>query len=298
MKSLDHILIFGMGLMGGSLSLAIKKKYPDVKVTGIVRSEKSKIEIIESRIADEAILESDFLLKANWGDYDFIIFATPVQTVVNYIPKLKNFKDLYITDLGSTKKSIIDEVNLQFNEDHNYISSHPMCGSEFSGPSAAKHDLYENKLCIVTRAEKSSLEASDFVRNFWDKIGSWTMEMDASEHDEILSYLSHLPHIISTILVETAIQNKTVKKIVSASEKAITGGGFRDMSRIAGSNYEMWESIFTANKSFIHRSLIEFKTQIEQIINEFDPKKEIDREKLHQLWNDALKAKEIIQKTK
>ncbi|TGL57973.1 prephenate dehydrogenase/arogenate dehydrogenase family protein [Leptospira ognonensis] len=298
MNGNSKILIFGMGLMGGSLSLAIKKSFPGVTITGVVRSLKSKQEILKLELADYVYTESEFNKQLSWESFQFVIFSTPVQSVVDYISKLPQHSETVFTDLGSTKETIIAAVDTHFQGKHNYVSSHPMCGSEFSGPSAAREDLYQNKLCIVTRGKETSLEASDFVRNFWENIGSWTLEMEGVEHDETLAYLSHLPHIISTVLVQTAIKNDTVLKQVSKSEKPITGGGFRDMSRIAGSNFEMWFSIFAENQRNIYQSLIQYRDELDVMIGFFDPKRNIEREGIKLLWEKALIAKEEIQKLK
>lgn len=298
MNENSKVLIFGMGLMGGSLALAIKKRYPRVSITGVVRSEKSKQEIINLKLADHVYTETEFNKNLNWALFQFVIFSTPVQSVVDYISRLPQQSKTIFTDLGSTKETIISAVDTHFLGSHNYVSSHPMCGSEFSGPSSAKQDLYQSKLCIVTRGKDTSLEASDFVRNFWEAIGSWTLEMEGEEHDETLAYLSHLPHIISTLLVRTAIKNDTVRTQVNKSEKPITGGGFRDMSRIAGSNFEMWFSIFAENQENIYDSLVQFRRELDTMIEHFDPKMKIEAEGIKSLWEKALFAKEEIQKLK
>ncbi len=298
MIEIKEVLIIGMGLMGGSLSLAIKKRFPKTLITGVVRSEKSKNEIIDLDLAHKVFTEKEFFGNENWSSYELVVFSTPVQSVVNYIAKLPNLTKTIYTDLGSTKDTIIEAVDAKFLAPHNYVSSHPMCGSEFSGPSASKADLYEKKLCIVTRARLTKTDAYDFVRNFWDQIGSWTLEMESNEHDETLAYLSHLPHIISSLLVQTAIHDETVKKMVDLSDKPITGGGFRDMSRIAGSNFEMWISIFEENQKNIYLSLLQYKSGLEEIIECFNPEKKLDIDRIKAFWDTSLLAKEKIQKQK
>jgi prephenate dehydrogenase len=298
MKPMKDILIFGMGLMGGSLSLAIRKKYPAVKVTGVVRSEKSKQEILSNNIAHFAKTEEEFLLSMNWENYDLVVFSTPVHSVIEYIPRLPLKGNTIFTDLGSTKHTIIDAVDNHFSETHHYISSHPMCGSEFSGPTAAKEDLYKEKLCILTRAKRTSEGTFNFIRDFWESMGSWTLEMESKEHDESLAFLSHLPHVISSLLVQTAIQNDTVRRLVNNSEKPITGGGFRDMTRIAGTNFEMWQSIFSENQGNVYQSLLDFRNELDSIITIFDPKRKFDREQIKSFWDSALFAKDEIQKLK
>ncbi len=295
---LNRVLIFGMGLMGGSLSLAIKKKFPNALITGVVRSEKSKLEIQSTQMAHSAYTEMEFLAQSNWDEFDLVVFSTPVGSVLDYIQKLPLSANTIYTDLGSTKQTIIDAVNGHFKIPHNYVSSHPMCGSEFSGAKAAKDDLYENKLCILTSANNSNSTALAFLKSLWESVGSWTLEMDGIEHDTTLAYLSHLPHIVSSILVKTAIRNQTVNRLVNSSEKPITGGGFRDMTRIAGSNAEMWISIFLENQKNVYDSLVEYRKEIDSVIEDFNPIRPLAVEKILQYWESSLLAKEHIQKTK
>ena len=299
MNDWKNILIFGMGLMGGSLSLAIKKKFPNVRVTGVVRSENSKKTIQKKNISHDVLTESEFYQTKTFSDFDFVVFSTPVKSVIETILKLPKIGTTVYTDLGSTKETILTAVNSHFDTAHQYISSHPMCGSEHSGPEAAKEDLYQDKLCIVTKPEKAKQETVDLVRNFWETIGSWTLEMGEKEHDETLSYLSHLPHILSTLLVNTAIANPVAKKQIEESTKPITGGGFRDMSRIAGSNPEMWLSIFEENRSYVFNSLSDYKSALEEVIEIFNPdNRSLDLEKIKAIWEKSILAKEIIQKNK
>lgn len=253
--------------MGASLSLAIRNKNLGCKITGVVKSEKSRTEGITQKIADEVILESDFLKSNTWNKYDFIVFSLPVDLTCDKIDLIPEDYSGYITDLGSTKQSIIQKVESKFKSGHNYYSSHPMAGSEQSGMSYAKVDLYENRLCILTKPKGVSKEAVERVTEFWKMLSSITIEMNAKEHDDVLSYLSHSPHILSSILVNWAYNNPKVKFYTEKSPIALTGGGFRDMSRIAGSNPDMWNAIINTNKDSIHDSLIEFRREIDRLIS-------------------------------
>jgi prephenate dehydrogenase len=253
--------------MGASLALAIKNKKLGCEVIGVVRSQKSRLEGLTQKIADDVLLEEEFLKSNSWGEYDFIVFSLPVDLTCDKIELIpKDYKG-FITDLGSTKQSIIQKVESKFTSTHNYYSSHPMAGSEQSGMSYAKVDLYENRLCILTKSKGVSKEAIEKITKFWKMIGSVTIEMEAKEHDEVLSYLSHTPHILSSILVNWAYRNKKVKLYTEKSPIPITGGGFRDMSRIAGSNPDMWNAIINTNRSAIHDSLLEFRKEIDRLID-------------------------------
>ncbi len=256
--------------MGASLALAIRKKELGCRVVGVVRSEKSRNEGNSQKIADKIFLEEEFLKFNFWNDYDLIVFSLPVDLTCDKIDLIPESYKGFITDLGSTKKSIIQKVESKFKSTHNYYSSHPMAGSEQSGMNYAKVDLYENRLCILTEPKGISKEAIHKITQFWKMIGSVTIQMNASEHDEVLSYLSHTPHILSSILVNWAYKNEKVKFYTEKSPIPITGGGFRDMSRIAGSNPEMWNAIINTNKSSIHDSLLEFRKEIDFLIQSLE----------------------------
>lgn len=256
--------------MGASLSLAIKKKFQDSKVTGVVRSFSSKKEGIEKKIADEVYLEEEFLNSNSWNTFNLIIFSLPVDSTVEKIQRIPDDYNGFITDLGSTKLEIISAVEKKFQTKHNYYSSHPMTGSEQAGLSYASDDLYENRLCILTSPQKVSLESVEFIKNFWEILGMKTVEIGAVDHDEILSYLSHSPHIISSLLAIWAFENKKVQKFTEISPLPIIGGGFRDMTRIAGSNPEMWQAIFSTNKENLKKALINFQNGLNDLISELD----------------------------
>ncbi len=267
--------------MGASLSLAIRNKKLGCEITGVVRSEKSRDEGLSQKIANKILLESEFLKSNSWNEYDFIVFSLPVDLTCDKIDLIPADYRGYITDLGSTKQSIIQKVESKFIKEHNYYSSHPMAGSEQAGLSYAKVDLYENRLCILTKSKGVSKHAIDKITQFWKMIGSITIEMNAKEHDEVLSYLSHTPHILSSILVNWAYNNKKVKFYTDKSPIPLTGGGFRDMSRIAGSNPDMWNAIINTNKESIHDSLLEFRKEIDRLLLTLEsPSENTD----HEFW--------------
>lgn len=255
--------------MGASLSLSLKKKNLVKKITGVVRSEKSKLKGISLNIADEIFTEQEFL-NQSWNDFDLVVFGLPVDLTCEKISQLsENFSGV-ITDLGSTKKGIIEAVEKKFTKTHNYISSHPMAGSEQTGLEYAKDNLYESKLCILTKPKNFNEVVFIELKQFWEAIGSTTIEMNASEHDEVLAYLSHTPHILSSILVNWAYKNNKVKEKTDSFPFPLTGGGFRDMSRIAGSNPEMWDAIINSNKKNIIQSLKEFREEIYKLEQELE----------------------------
>lgn len=296
--NLSRVMIYGMGLMGGSLALSIRGKFPETNITAVVRSEKSKNTILNKKLANHVVLQSE-MESPDWSNYDLVIFSTPVESILKIIPTLPKSGNTIFIDLGSTKETTVTAVESYYgNMTHNYISTHPMCGSEQAGPDAAVENLYVDKLCILTKPNSASDTSLEWVRNFWEKVGSWTIEMDSKSHDETLAYLSHLPHVVSTILVNVAGANFRTMQEVTGISKPITGGGFRDMSRIAGSNPEMWISIFKENKDFLRKSIDDFILQLTEFRNLLKPDSPFDENKMRSLWELALSNKEEIRKSK
>lgn len=267
---LNKILIYGLGLMGGSLALSIRKQNLAKEITGIVRGENSKLEGIELKIADKILTQNEFNLHPNWNDFDVIILGTPVDTTLDIIQQIPKDYSGFITDLGSTKTSIIEIAKSHFPNQDVYTSSHPMCGSEETGLKFSNEDLYKNKLCMLSPLKKNS-KSLEFWRNFWNRLESNCIEIDPIVHDEALSYLSHSPHLLASLMCLWAWDNPSVQASTNGSDFPLAGGGFRDMVRIAGSNPEMWNAIFRENKSFVYKSLVEFRDLIDSILPELNP---------------------------
>lgn len=256
--------------MGGSLSLALKKYGFNGKLTGIVRSQKSVEEVKPLNMVDELYKEQDFLEKSSWNEFDLIIFSLPVDLTCAKINQIPDDYKGFITDLGSTKKEILKAVSDKFPNLHNYYSSHPMAGSENSGATFSNAELYKGKLCILTRDLNTSDDAVKYISSFWKELGSHTLEIPAQDHDTILAYLSHTPHILSSLMVSWADHSDLIQKYSKLSDVPLSGGGFRDMSRIAGSNPEMWEAIISTNRDAIYLSLKKFQNDLSIIINELE----------------------------
>jgi prephenate dehydrogenase len=260
----SKILIYGVGLMGSSLAISLRTLDPNLKLYGIVRSLKSKESLISKNIFDQVVLEEEFLKNPFWNEVDLIIFGTPVDKIaeqIHFIPK--NIKAI-ITDMGSTKQNIAEQVIVAFGDNHKYISSHPLCGSELTGHENAIPNLYKNKLCILTPIKGSDNLSLVKIQKFWESIGMSCYQMDAENHDRVLAYLSHTPHILSSMMVIWA--DKHISKENSQSPMPIMGGGFRDMARIAGSNPEMWKAIIQENRNSILNSLNEFRDELNSVI--------------------------------
>ena len=235
------ILIIGCGLIGSSILRASINKKISQKIFVYEKSKKhiSKIKKINSKII---ILNK---LDQRISDIDFVILSTPMsqyEKIISYLNKLLSKKSI-ITDVGSTKQNVLKLKNKKLNKSLDWILSHPISGSEVSGPEHGSKNLFLNKWCIII-SDKNKNKMKKVVR-FWKKLGSKVIFMDPFEHDKIFSITSHLPHLIAYNLIKTAqdFQKKNKKNIIQFS-----AGGLRDFSRTAASNEIMWRDIFFNNK--------------------------------------------------
>ena len=264
----NKILIIGCGLIGssilrGSLSKKIAKK---IFVYEISKKNILKIRKISSKIK---ILKK---LDHNISDINLVILCTPMSQYKNIIPKLNNYlsNDPIITDVGSTKSNIDLLIKKKLNKSLHWIMSHPIAGSEVSGPEHGNKKLFKNKWCIIIK-DKNTIKLKKIIK-FWKKLGSNIAIMDKNEHDKIFSITSHLPHLIAYNLIKTAqdFQKKYKKNLIKFS-----AGGLRDFSRTAASNEIMWKDIFFSNKKNMIISINSFIKNLnifKKNINKFDEK--------------------------
>lgn len=282
--------------MGASLSLALKKKGIEARVTGVVSSSKSKEKGIALGSADAILTAEEFRSSDAWKNYDFIIFGVPVDLTVKLVSELPADYSGTITDLGSTKKEIVAAVESRFTGPHNYVSSHPMCGSEESGLEFANASLYEGRLCILTSPKNAKPEIKSRLERFWKSVGADTIEIPADDHDSILSYLSHSPHILSSMMADWAANQNIVKRYTDLSPIPLNGGGFRDMTRIAGSNPKMWAAIFGSNREEIFRSLSDFRNRLDVILEKLNPKNVQNPEEWERFMENSRRSRDYILK--
>ncbi len=275
-ENLKHVCIYGMGLMGTSLAYSLKNhaKFKG-KISGIVRSEKSQKWIKDYHLADEVYLSTDSLAKSIVLDSDLLIIGLPVLDTIDLIHQLVDWKyDGLVTDMCSTRYVLEEQIrSLEKIYPLRFIGAHPMCGSEVSGPEGFVKDLYENKLCIIIdRLKEEDLQDRnkndlEKVIAFWKEIGMHIFLLDAQIHDYIVSYLSHAPHILSSILATIIGRKDVIIKKNLESTVPILGGGLKDMIRIAGSNPKMWYDIIETNKKNILSALKDYQEELNHIID-------------------------------
>ena len=247
---MNNILIIGCGLLGSSLLRRIHKKKIAKK---IFIYEKSKSNILRIK---KLKLPGIILNKLEKGviNSDLIIFCTPMSEYKNLILKINNFisPKTLITDIGSSKIESSKIIKKFLKKNIHWIQSHPIAGSEVSGPQHGKENMFENKWCILTKEKSTKKAHLNTLNNFWKKIGSRVVVMTAEKHDKIFSITSHLPHLIAYNLVKSAqdFENKQNYDLIKFS-----AGGLRDFSRIAASNEIMWRDIFFNNRNNISKAI-------------------------------------------
>ena len=247
---MKNVLIIGCGLLGSSLLRRISKKKIAKKIFVYERSKANIAKIKKLRLPG-TIVKS---LKDGVINSDLIIFCTPMSEYKNIILKIN--KDLtskhIITDIGSSKKKSFEIIKKNLKKNIFWSSSHPITGSEVSGPEHGKQDLFENKWCILIKDKKTNLKHLQFLKLFWTKMGSKIVLMNSDKHDKIFSITSHLPHLIAYNLVKSAQEFEKKQKYDLIKYSA---GGLRDFSRIAASNEIMWRDNFFHNKTNVSKAI-------------------------------------------
>jgi cyclohexadieny/prephenate dehydrogenase len=292
---MKNILIIGCGLIGSSLLRAIAKKKISKK---IFIFEKSKINIIKiKKLKLPCIVISDF--KDIIPKLDLIIFCTPMSEYSKIILMINNYllPKTIVTDVGSSKESSLKLIKKKLKKGISWTSSHPISGSEVSGPEFGDSNLFLNKWCILIKEQNTNKKHLISLTKFWKKIGSKVAIMNSKKHDAIFSMTSHLPHLIAYNLVKTATDFEKQKKFNLIKFSA---GGLRDFSRIAASNEIMWRDIFFNNQPNISKvidlfikNLKSFKKDINSKNNKSLIKKLVETKKVRKK---IIKLKQDINK--
>jgi cyclohexadieny/prephenate dehydrogenase len=259
-NTFEKVCIVGLGLIGGSIGLAIKRSNISNQITGYARSNSTLERAIELGLVDS--------VKNNLQDAvnnsDLVILATPLSTFRELVEEMSPFlkKGCIITDTGSAKLTVIEDLKDILPNGVEFVPGHPIAGTEESGPDAGFAELFDNRWCILTPTEDNSSNAVDLVKGFWESIGSKVEIMDPMHHDKVLAITSHIPHLIAFNIVGTAnnLANVTEKEVVKYS-----AGGFRDFTRIAASDPKMWSDIFTYNSDAVLEMLDLFSNDLAKL---------------------------------
>ena len=250
------IYIIGIGLIGGSFALEIKKIFPDSNIIGIDNSKENLDQAINLGIID-AIGSIDDITNPF-----MILLAIPVKSIINILPNVldKSTQDTIVIDFGSTKNSICKSVMNHKNRS-NFVAAHPIAGTEFSGPNAAHYGLFDNKNIIICEHEKSNENIVNTALEIFSKMKMIVSYMDSISHDKHIAYVSHLSHLSSFMLGKTVMDEEESEKNIFD----MAGSGFESTVRLAKSSPKMWTDIFDDNKANVLKSLSDYINNLELI---------------------------------
>ncbi len=247
---MKNVLIIGVGLLGSSLLRRIKKKNLAKKVFIYEKSKKNLAKIKKLRLPGIIVSQ----LHKAISQSEFIIVCTPMSEYKKIILGMNKYltSKHIITDVGSSKSKSLEIIKKNLKKNVFWSSSHPIAGSEVSGPENGKQNLFQNKWCVLIKEKKNNIKHQKYLVSFWKKMGSKIITMTSEKHDKIFSITSHLPHLVAYNLVKSAQDFEKKQKFDLIKYSA---GGLRDFSRIAASNEIMWRDIFFDNKDNISKAI-------------------------------------------
>ncbi len=283
----NKISIIGCGLIGSSILRAVEEKKLATKISAYDKSSKV-IDYLKKNFSVEICSNISDVVK----DSDLVVIASPLSSYKEILLSIHTSlkENVILTDTGSAKKEvnkIISNLNLK---NVNWIASHPIAGTEYSGPEAGFASLFKNRWCIISADKKVAEDKIKSLENFWSKLGSKTKLMTFEDHDYVLSLTSHLPHAVAYSIVKTAINNENKFKDDVIQYSA---GGLRDFTRIAASDPLMWKDIFIDNSDNILKVLDNYSKNLNEIKEAIKNK---DSKKLLEIFSSTKKVrKEIIE---
>ena len=253
------IAIIGVGLIGGSFALALRRTHPELRVLGIDRDEAALDDALRRGVIDEAVSISSI------SDCDVIFIAVPVRqfpaVLAEIFPHTK--PATVITDAGSTKADVIAAARTALgNKISQFVPGHPIAGREHAGVAAAASELFEGKNVVLTPLAQNTPQSIARVRSLWAACGARVVEMSAESHDAVFAAVSHLPHLLAFALVDELAARPNAKTLFS-----FAASGFRDFTRIASSSPKMWKDIALNNRDALLRELNAYEAHIVELRN-------------------------------
>lgn len=274
-----NIAIVGLGLMGGSLALSLKKLDFVDEVVGSDHNKEHQKQAKELNLVEKIVAFEEI------KNYDVIFLAIPVDGVIAALKNLTDVhKDTTIIDLGSTKEKIVSSVPPEIRK--NFVAAHPMTGTENFGPQAAIEGLYDSQVVVLCDLEESGEIQRKVSRKIFKALNMKKYFMHSHEHDRHAAFISHMPHAVSFSIANTVMKQENKKNIL-----ALAAGGFRSMSRLAKSSPHMWEDVFRQNKTNLLEAITLFESELgklkENIVNE-------DWEAVNKTMQDGNKLHDVL----
>jgi prephenate dehydrogenase len=279
----NNVTIVGVGLISGSFAMAMKEHGFAKHIIGVSRTKASEQKALELGLIDEALSLEEAVKKS-----DFIYVAIPVDAtipVMQQIMDLVNDKQI-VVDAGSTKNALCIALENHPNRKR-FVASHPMWGTEYSGPEAAVKNAFAGRACVISEKERSDAAAVEIVENIYKVLGMHIIYMDAPAHDIHAAYISHISHITSFALANTVLEKEKEEDAIFE----LAGGGFESTVRLAKSNPAMWAPIFMQNRENVLDVLNEHISQLRKFKSALEKE---NLEYLNELMENANKIKRII----
>ena len=276
------VIIFGVGLIGGSFALALRNANAVNEVVGFGRSKRTLEQALGFCLIDR--IGEDVAREVS--DADLILLATPVAQMTEILARIAPFigANTLITDGGSTKGDVVAAARLQLGDKiAQFVPAHPIAGAEQSGPSAALAELYQGKKVVLTPLLENSVSAVARVRAAWQACGALVSELTPEQHDEVFAAVSHLPHLLSFTLVHDLAQRDNRDLLLS-----FAASGFRDFTRIAASSPEMWRDISLANREALLREIEQYAAELYKLHQALEQR---DGAKLEEMFSLAQKIR-------
>ena len=279
----DHLVVVGVGLIGGSIARALKHAGFVGRVTGVGRSRENLDRARELGVIDH--WTHDIAEAAD--DADLVVVAVPMGAYDRVFSELAKTlpKKAVVTDAGSTKQHAIDVARKHLSDSSRFIPAHPIAGTEQSGVEASFAELFEDRLCILTPTENADAESLALVTTMWEATKSRVVQMDAKQHDDFLASVSHLPHLAAFALVNAVRKQGDDEH----NPFQFAAGGFRDFTRIASSSPEMWRDIALSNRDALSVNIDALQAELAELKRVLESG---DGEKLLQSFAAAKKARD------
>tara|TARA_B100001778_G_scaffold89918_1_gene73302 strand:- start:500 stop:1357 length:858 start_codon:yes stop_codon:yes gene_type:complete len=268
---MKSVVIIGLGLMGGSVAKALKNKNPNIFIEAFDHNESALDLALDVGIIDQKLSNLEQINNLDQNSVDIIIIAVPVIESLQVYDAIKSLfnSNITITDTASAKLLISNYLEDNYSSPANIILSHPMAGSHNTGVGYADEAMFNNKKVLITELNNINEASEQKVSDLWKGLGAEVHKIDAKKHDEIMSYASHLPHVISYAVLSSIMTNPN-KNITTFS-----AGGLKDFVRIGGSDPKMWTDIFLSNKESIVQAIDAYKDSLDnlkELFNDGDEK--------------------------
>lgn len=285
MESFRKATIIGLGLIGGSLGLALKRKIPEIQILGV--DSKTVLEEALSIGAADAVFEKKDMPECI-KQSDLVFLATPIHEIIRLMPDVakSSVPGTLISDVGSTKRTIVESAMRCFPRGTFFIGGHPMAGGEGRGISWADALLFENAVYVLTPVQDTPVPVAQRLGNLIEQIGAKVLFLSPSIHDQIAAAVSHLPQLVAVALVNLVAKHQEESPLFLK----LAAGGFRDMTRIASSPYLIWKDIIQTNRE----QILQFLDEMIQALEEIRP--EVQQGKLDKLFENAAKHRLSIPK--